>query len=166
MKWRPTPTNAVWIFATRSGNIGFSENFARKRRRLGFVPQALLSAGARLLPGGETLLGRLRYLLSTDVETAVRRRQRLLHRPGLRNQHPQWLAERDPVPAVLSRVPRGAQERTRIQVVDFYQGTVSHMVTLSSIATPAGVTLGYPFLWTSRWRFPVGIRGSTANQSQ
>jgi asparagine synthase (glutamine-hydrolysing) len=129
-----------------SGNLRFRANYSAKRRWLGVLPAGAWSGLGGLLPERSGALGRLRYLLTTDLETAVRRRQRLLHRPELRRRHARWLAERDPVAGVTERMPRDGSPESRVQVLDFYQGTVSHMATLTAMARPSGIAMGYPFL--------------------
>ena len=129
-----------------SGNLRFAANFQEKRRKLRYVPDRVLRMIGRAVPPSTPFLDRLGFLLSTDTITAARRIQRLLHRPSVRRQRPALLQERDPRPELLARADWGQPFPAPLQIVDFYQGTVSHMVTSTAISDPFGITMGYPYL--------------------
>ena len=109
-----------------AGNIGHVAKFGTKRKWLDPFPSSILNGLAGLLPETTEFGKRLAALLTMDGETALRRRHRLPHRKTLRRQAPKWLAERNPSLGAMERVPPVASEPVRIQLSDYYQGTISH----------------------------------------
>jgi len=131
------------------GNIHFLQEFGRKRQWLDLFPSRVLEWLGSLLPGGRDLgdrWERMEALLSWDRDTALLRRHRLLHRKSFRKAASRWLASRGPAQGVLERPASQVSEAVRVQTLDLYQGTVSHMVTSSAISAPTGITMGYPYL--------------------
>ena len=128
------------------GHIGHACRLERKRRWLELCPQPVLGWLAGALPGQTRRGERLKLLLRYDAQTAMKRHQRLTHRDSVRGRCLELLAERDPRPELLARVDWDGPMEDVIQVLDFYQGTISHMVTSTAISEPFGITMGYPFL--------------------
>jgi asparagine synthetase B (glutamine-hydrolysing) len=129
-----------------SGNLIYSANFEEKRRRLLHVPDGILKSLGSIVPLTSPRLQRLAFLLSHDTLMAAKRFQRLLHRPRVRAQCPRLLDERDPPPELLARADWNHPLPVPQQVGDFYQGTVSQIVTSTAISDPCGITMGYPYL--------------------
>jgi asparagine synthase (glutamine-hydrolysing) len=126
--------------------LGFAKKFGRKRDLVEAFPPGLIRWIWEKLPETTERGRRLGTLLEMDRETVLFRNHRLLHRKALRQEKAEWLAFRNPRPGILERVLLNASEAVRIQMADFYQGTISHMVTSTAISTPEGISMGYPFL--------------------